>query len=209
MRTLGRSSAVLLLGLFMGVHPANADIVAVSVPTVTFTGNSVCGASHTSLCQEAFNASFAWDTTTEAVVPGTAEIVASGPLGSFSFFDSQFIASGPGGGQLLLVAWTDSAGDQLTADVDTTSAGLTPGKYPIVGPSQPGDGGSGLGCNDLPTNSCVIFFFGLAGREFAPDPIVVTPLGTTATPEASTSSMLILGALTLVVYCSRLGRFVR
>src|ERR1700741_5001485 len=138
MRTLGSSVAVLLFGLFVGVHPANADsIVAVSVPTVTFTGNSVCGASHTALCVEAFNASFEWDNTTEAVVPGTPQIVATGPLGTFSFSNFQFIASGPGGGQLLLVAWTDSAGDELTADVDTTSAGLTPGKYPNVGPSQP------------------------------------------------------------------------
>jgi hypothetical protein len=210
MRTLGTSLGVLLFGLFIGVGAANADsIVAVSVPTVTFTGNSLCGATHTALCVEAFHASFEWDNTTEEVVPGTPEIAVTGPLGGFSFFDSDFTTSGPGGGQLLLVAWTDSAGDELTADVDTTSAGLTPGKYPIVGPSQPGDGGSGFGCNDLPTNNCVILFFGLGGREIAPNPIVVTPVGNVATPEGSTSSMLFLGALMLVMYCSRLERFVR
>ena len=105
--------------------PAKADsIVAVTVPTVTFVGNPVCGASKNMSCVESFNASFQWDNTTNSVVPGTAQITPTGPLGSFWFLESLVDSNGPGGGQLLLAIWTNSAADELTADVITPLTGL-------------------------------------------------------------------------------------
>jgi hypothetical protein len=207
MRTVRLSVCFLfLVGMLIG-GPANADsIVAVAVPTVTFTGNSVCGASQNMVCVESFNASFQWDNTTNSVVPGTAQIMPTGPLGSFSFLESLVNSFGPGGGQLLIAIWTNSAGDELTADINTPLTRLVPGSYPIVGPSQPGDAGAGLGCNEVPLDTgCEAYFLiPRSGQEFAPNPMVVTGV-----PEGSTSFMLLLGLLLLVLWRFRVNQLAR
>jgi hypothetical protein len=174
---------------FTSARQAQADsILAVTVPTVTFTGNSACGPSQNAPCVEAFNAFFEWDNTTESVLPGTATITATGPLGTFSFFQSFFISpsGGPGGGELADAEWANSAGDALTAGMVFPITGFTPGTYPIVGPFQPGDGAAGLGCNPL-DHACTSFFIGNSTSEFAPMPIVVSAVNPVPVPEPSST----------------------
>ena len=164
------------------------SLFAVTVPTVTFTGSSVCGPSQNAPCVEAFSAFFEWDNTTMSVVPGTATITATGPLGNFSFYQSIFTPSAPGGGVWAFVYWANPALDMLSAGFDLPSSGLTPGIYPIVGPFQPGNGSAGLGCNVI--DACGSYFIiGNSTTFFAPNPIVVTALP--AVPEPS--SILLFG----------------
>ena len=194
-----------LVGVLMGSRADADSIVAVTVPTVTFIGDPVCGVGQTMLCVEAFNASFQWDNTINSVVPGTAQIMPTGPLGSFSFLESLVNSSGPGGGNLLIAVWTNSSGDELTADINTPLPELAPGTYPIIGPSQPGDAGAGLGCNVAPPDrTCAADFLNNPGtQEFAPNPMIVT-----AVSEPPTSFMLLLDVLILMLGLSRF-RFLR
>jgi len=149
------------------------DIVGVKVPLVTFKGNSICGPAHSALCVETYSAFFAWDNTSHSVVPGTAQITTAGPLGTFFFSGSLFNSFGPGGGELVGAIWTNSAGDELTADITAPLTGLTPGTYPIVGPFGPGDAGAGLGCNAAPLDqACSSWFF--PSQELTPMPMIVT-----------------------------------
>jgi hypothetical protein len=180
--------------------PAHADdIVAVVVPTVTFTGNAVCGANQTSVCAESFSASFEWDNTTETLVPGSAQITATGPLGTLSYLNSFFIPPQPlDPTELILVNWANSAGSGVAADVVTTPLGLLPGVYPIVGPFQAGDAGAGLGCVYLDT-ACVSEFLGGSAGEYAPSPMVVT-----AVPEATSLTLLLAVLPAFFAFCYRL-----
>jgi len=176
--------------------PAHADdVVAVTVPTVTFIGASLCGPSNNSPCMESLSGSFQWDNTTDSVVPGTAQIVTTGPLGTFSFFQSFFVPLGPSG-ELVGSMWTNSAGDELTADLFALPTGLTPGTYPIIGPLAPGDAGVGLGCNEVPVDqTCFTDFLNPFSQELAPTPMTVSAV---AVPEAPTPFMLILGLLPFI-----------
>lgn len=163
--------------------PVHADdILSVAVPTVTFTGESVCGTSGTSVCIESFSASFEWDNTTDSVVPGTAEIDASGPLGSLTFYGPLF--ANFGSGELIGAIWDNSAGSGLTAVIETGPGGLVPGVYPNVGPFQPGDSGAGLGCFYV-DHACVAEFLSGPTVESSPSPMVVTGV-----PEPDSLSLL-------------------
>jgi hypothetical protein len=193
--SLGVACALVLLAWICFASPvATADeIVAVAIPTVTFIGNSVCGPAQNQSCVETLSGSFEWDNTTAAVVPGTALIVTSGPLGAFSFYKSLSFGFGPS--TLVGATYTNSLGDALNVDLLTTSSGLTPGSYPVVGPSQLGDAGVGLGCNESPVDqACFSYFLNPGAQEFALTPMVVT-----AAPESSTSSTLVVGGLMVLL----------
>ena len=183
------SIAIVLLCL-TSVPQAKADsFLDVTVPTVTFTGNSVCGPSQNAPCVETFSAFFEWNNTTMSVVPGTATITATGPLGTFSFFGTNFIPppGAAGGGGLVFAEFANSSLDFLNAGVNVPITGLTPGIYPMVGAFQPGEGAAGLGCNPF-DHACVSFFIN-STTESSPMPIVVSAVP--AVPEPS--SMLLFG----------------
>lgn len=181
--------------------PARADdIVTVTVPTVTFIGASLCGPANNSPCMESLNGAFEWDNTTDSVVPGTAQIVTTGPLGTFSFLQSFFVPLGPSG-ELVGSMWANSAGDELTADLFALPTGLTPGTYPIIGPFAPGDAGVGLGCNEVPMDQCFTLFLNPFSQELAPTPMTVSTV-----PEGSTLIMTTLGLLPFIWRYRRLGR---
>jgi hypothetical protein len=173
--------------------PARADdIVSVTVPTVSFIGANLCGPANNSPCVGSLSGSFEWDNTTGSVVPGTAHIATAGPLGTFSFLQSFFVPLGPSG-ELVGSMWTNSAGDELTADLFALSTGLTPGTYPIIGPLAPGDAGVGLGCNEAPIDqTCFTDFLNPFSQELAPTPMTVSAV---AVPEGPTLFMVILGLL--------------
>jgi len=182
--------------------PANADdIVSVVVPTVTFTGNSVCGANQTSVCTESFSASFEWDNSTETLVPGSAQIAASGPLGTLSYLNSFFTPPQPlDPTELFLVNWTNSTGSGVSADVTTTPSGLVPGVYPFGAPFQPGFFAAGLGCSYF-DSACVSEFLNGSASEYASAPMVVT-----AVPEPASLILLLFALPAFFAFCYRIRR---
>lgn len=155
------------------------DIVGVKVPLVTFKGKSLCGPAQDGLCVESYSAYFEWDNTSNSVVPGSAQITTSGPLGTFSFTSSLFNDFGTG--ELVGAIWTNSAGDELTADIEVPPTGLSPGTYPLVGPFGTGDAGAGLGCNEAPVDRACFSWF-LPSQELTPMPMIVTAVGPVARP---------------------------
>ena len=146
------ASLVVATILFFAPAPVRAgNIVNVTVPTVTFTGNTLCGGQS---CVETFSGSFQWDNATNSVVPGSTQITTTGPLGNFSFYGTLFSQSGTQ--ELIGATWINSTGDSLTADIEIAGTALTPGTYPIIGSFQPGQAGVGLGCFSA---ACKSFFF--------------------------------------------------
>jgi hypothetical protein len=131
---------------------------------------------------ETFFATLDWDTVAQAVVPGTVQFTALGPLGSFgpvSVFTT-----------LDVFSWYETYGDYFQIDFENDgNVAITPPFFPTISAYNAGD--VDLECLSSQCHTDLGLQGFAPGGFFGPAILTITPV---ATPEPGTVPLLLLSA---------------